>query len=277
MAYRLIAVDADGTLLTSALAVSDENKKALRYAADKGVSIVLCSGRSYKSLKMFAEETGLRGRGGYTVTFSGGAVYDARTDEMISSFMLGAGEARLFIKKIKEIAEQNAAIKDNFETMVYHRAESAYVERVSEYAVMYSKHARIDLDPVEDLEHSIDKDIFKILLAGDVPALKLIELELNKTAHDGASVFFSMSNLVEITNAAATKGAALKFVADRLGVAMSETIAIGDQNNDISMIQAAGLGVAMANAVSGVKAAAAYVTERTNDENGVAEAIYRFI
>ena len=106
--------------------------------------------------------------------------------------------------------------------------------------------------------------------------LEQIEDDLSDVTGD-MSISYSSGRFLEFNRKGVDKGAALKILADRLGVPMSETMALGDNYNDLTMIKAAGLGVAVANSVPEVKEAAGYVSDKTNDEDAAADAIERFV
>ena len=276
----MIAVDGDGTLLCGDLSISAENKRAISFARKMGVHVVLCSGRSYKSIKRFASETELTQEGCFAITFNGAAIYNTFTDKELTVLKIPGDTACEIISEIQRIRRESK-LEGLFDIIVYDRYDTAFTERVSEHTAPYAEATDIKLKitTTGGFRKAIIEDIYKILLVGENKALSLVEKCLNerKITRMNVSAFFSMNHLFEITNSLATKGNALEFVAGKLGVPMAQTIAIGDQINDLSMIEAAGLGIAMANAEEGVKAVADHITTKTNDENGVAEVIFNWL
>jgi len=275
--FDLIAVDADGTLLSSDMMISEENKRAINYALDKGIHVVLCSGRSIDSLNIFAEETGLKQRERFIITLNGAAVFDSMNNELIHSATLDAKTSLLVIEEIKK--QSNSGL--NFDLVIHNSDGFTYAENTAgEFARVYEKISKLTLKIVDDIaKDGVDDElgVNKLLLIGENETLGAVEKALNSLNLGNADIFFSSEMLLEIADKRATKGNGLAFVAEKLGISMKRTIAIGDHCNDISMIKAAGLGVAMKGAVDDAKAVADYITEKSNDENGVSEVIYKFI
>ena len=128
-----------------------------------------------------------------------------------------------------------------------------------------------------DLQFLAGQDIAKVLYENrDFDYLKKIEEEL-KDITGNMDVSFSSNRYIEFNSKGVTKGAGLRFVAEMLGIKREETIAIGDNFNDLSMIQEAGLGVGVQNTIQGMRQYCDYITEATNDEGGVGEVIEKFI
>ena len=119
--------------------------------------------------------------------------------------------------------------------------------------------------------------LFKILISSDIDTMLNLYKVINTEVGRDCNILFSSKNLLEITSVEATKGQALKFVADRLGIDIKDTIAIGDNYNDIDMIQVAGLGVAIFNAVDDLKSVADYVTKADNNKHAIKEIVDEFI
>jgi hypothetical protein len=274
--YKLIVFDGDGTLLNSEMRICGENKKAIKYAQEKGVRLVLCSGRSFASLKVFGNEIGL-GENDYIIGFNGGTIYKALGNEPFYEVLISEAKAKLLISEILKVKKTDPFIDKEAEIVVYDSVYSILAQEFCPHGEAYAEMAMIGLEKSADLVNSIKGNIYKILVAGDGRALKEVEKHLISLNIPGIDVMYSWHSLMEIIHSDAQKGAGLAHLAGLLGIPMSEVVAIGDQSNDLSMIAAAGMGVAMLNGIDEAKEIADWVTERDNNDCGVAEVVYRFI
>ncbi|GHV38896.1 hydrolase [Clostridia bacterium] len=272
MAYKVITIDGDGTLLNSDLSISPENKKAIAYAREKGARVLLCSGRSYMTLREFAREVGLQ-KGDVVICFNGALIIDGGTDETLFSSQISAQKANEVLDLLKPIKTEKA------DFLIYTDSYSALVERESADVKAYQEISKVNVTVVPNLQSAVSDlgEIVKILILGERDVLPAMAKAAESAGIVGLSSFFSSETLYEFISEDCSKGTGLAYAAKRYGADMAETIAIGDQANDISMIKAAGVGVAMKNATDEAKAAADYVTEHDNNHAGVAEAIYKFV
>jgi len=268
--YKLVAIDADGTLLDSARQISARNKKAIQEASACGVRIVLCSGRSYKSLRMFAEELGLLANGNYVIAFNGGLIIDSGTDSVIS-------ESRLPQELAREIVEIAKPFSPAAATIAYQDIHHILVNPNIDNIAAYIQASKTEPIYVSDVAEAITHDIPKVMLVGAYDDLYTPAALLRAKFSGRCNMFFSSQYLFELIAPNTSKGAGLQALCRHLQIPISQTIAIGDNFNDASMIQAAGLGVCMANGEDDVKALAGYVTSRDCDHSGVAEVLEKFI
>lgn len=268
MNFKLIAVDADGTLLGENHTISEENKMAIRQATENGVKIVLCSGRSYASLKHFAQEIGVNGEENYIISFNGCVIHD-----------LGNGEMLRNVKLPKKTAIEilNIVNKYEVEIVIYWDVHEVFLSKFSEYTQSYVETSKVKYSLITDYEGQLKDEIYKVLLLGENETLMNVQRDLAEIKDKNYNIFLTSPYLLEFTPIPATKGKALQFLCDYLGIDIKDTIAIGDSYNDINMIESAGVGVAMQNADDAVKAYADYVTEKSNFESGVAEVINKYI
>jgi Cof subfamily protein (haloacid dehalogenase superfamily) len=162
--------------------------------------------------------------------------------------------------------------------VVYGR-DTSYSEAESVFTDDYAHTCGSDkVEISRDLKRSMLGDtLFKILISSDIDTMLNLYKVINTEVGRDCNILFSSKNLLEITSVEATKGQALKFVADRLGIDIKDTIAIGDNYNDIDMIQVAGLGVAIFNAVDDLKSVADYVTKADNNKHAIKEIVDEFI
>lgn len=270
--YKLVAIDLDGTLLDSRKMISDENKEAIKNAINAGVNILICSGRIYAGAKIFGKEVGTRLP---VITCNGARIKDMDTDEVIYSKSLNLETCRSIVDVCHDMG------------IYYHvyLGDTMFTEQLAHSSLFYWKknkelpiESRVSIEVVDDIQYYLEKypdDISKVIVISDVPEeLSKTRKELQKVK--GIEIMSSYYNNIEIMTQGVSKGKALKFMAERYGIKQEEVIAMGDNENDLSMIEYAGLGVAMANGEDYVKEAADFVT-LSNDDNGVAYAINKFV
>ena len=262
MRYKLIAIDVDGTLVSDDFIISDQNKSAIYAAVDRGVHVVLCSGRSYASLKLFADELGLNN---YTISFNGCIIH--KNGVVIHDMKLPAKTAFNILHELKGF---------DIDPVVYWDIYGIYAYNKRKYADLYLDTCKAEPTFINDFTEITNDSLYKIIALGENEVLQNVKHHF-KRFDNVCNMFFSGHYLFEFCSPKASKGAALSSVCSLLKVSAEDTIAIGDSDNDISMIEAAGLGVAMQNANSHVKASANYITTNDCRNHGVAEVIDKFV
>ena len=265
MKVDIIAVDLDDTLLRSDLTISDGNRRALAEAAASGIRVVLASGRNVHSMRAYAEELGLLGPGDYMICSNGAEILHSASGRILD-------ERRLDPVLCREIA---GAIEDRgFPWQIYEEG-MIHVSKSNAWALEDSRLTGQPTILVEDREEFFSRGIIKFVVPGEAPRIAALLGELSALFADRAIVFTSKPYFLEVLPLGADKGSALERLAGMLGLPLSGAMAVGDAMNDLGMIQAAGLGCAPANAIPEVKAAARYISERTNEEDAVAEFVER--
>lgn len=274
MEIKLIATDMDGTFLDDDKRIPAENLKALAECADRGIEIVPATGRTLLGIpEEIKNLPGVR----YAITANGAAVVDLKENQTVASCHMPIEMAIQIMTMAKEsphdimydvyiegVGYTSEYFYQNTEKYVPSPGLAAHVRRtrriVSDH-IAYAKERGDDADKVNlyFLDMAVREEMRRRL--GEIP---------------GILVSSSIPNNLEVNAAGAEKGSALLRLAEHLGMKREETMAFGDGENDLTMIQMAGIGVAMANGEEKVKAAADYVTS-TNNEAGVAAAIRRFI
>ena len=261
---KLIGIDLDDTLLNNEGIISGENKAAIRKAQEAGVKVVIISGRSYASTRQFIKELELPN---YTVSLNGAYIQDPADDRLVASFPIAREMTQELIKDIMPFHVHINFYKD----------DKVICQGQSEQADFYSQMNNIEMDYVDSLEElSKTEQAGKLLMSDKHEKLKPIRDLLQEKYGDRLNIVFSKPFFLEVTDKNASKGAALMKVAEMYGIDPKEVMAIGDSENDLSMIKKAGLGVAMGNAKEKIKKAADFVT-LSNDESGAAYAINKFI
>jgi Cof subfamily protein (haloacid dehalogenase superfamily) len=261
MAYKLIALDLDDTLLNAKKEVTPRTRAAIRKAAQAGVHVVLASGRPERGMKFVWDDIGLSG---YTISSGGAVVLDPKGNEIFTCPV--PDEAA---KKIIRYAAQNSVY-----FQVYCGGDFYYPEW-TENTAKYE--ASIKFKGIHDPGIPEWKDLktSKILMIGTQRMAEDLRVRINRLFPEVQTVF-SQNGYLEILNAGVSKGKALGFITQSLGLTPGEIIVIGDSEIDIPMIEFAGLGIAMQNAGEAVRKKAGFVTSSC-EEDGVALAINKFV
>ena len=265
---KLIAIDLDGTLLNEEKKISAENKKALAQAKAQGIKIVLCTGRPLAAMAHYLQELGLVDEGDFSITFNGGLVQKNDTGEIIEKKVLDLTD----IHRLYQLAQQLNLPLDVLSDNVVLQLPSA-PQKQSLYNVLNNllQFQPATLDDITD-EFVLNKAV----IAYEQEELDRKIKEIPREYYDYYEIIKTRDVLLEFMPKGVTKAFGISLLAKDLGLTPSEIMAIGDEENDLPMIEYAGLGVAMDNAVPFVKEAADYVTT-SNLEHGVAKAINKFV
>lgn len=287
--YKLIAIDLDGTLLNSYGEVSKKNREAIKYAIDKGVEVVLASGRDPQTMKKISCDLGIKK---FLIAGNGSNIYDIKNERNIYENFIEKQKALEIIKICK-----NNSIFLNVYT------DNGIITETIDYNVKVFNNEnnnkpndkRTNIQIVKDLYTQIEENDFKILkiiicdenkiifnnIIEKMKNLKNVEvLEVEhmskKVIKVGTEEYKIEYYYTEVTNKNANKWEAVKFISKQIGVSESEIICIGDNMNDFEMVKNAGLGVAMKDSALEKKNIADEITEN-NDDDGVGNAIFRHI
>jgi Cof subfamily protein (haloacid dehalogenase superfamily) len=276
---KIIALDLDGTLLDSQKCLSEENRRALEEAASRGVLIVPTTGRFFGMMPQSIRDLPFVR---YAITINGAQVYDRETDKAIVREEIPLNMALDLIRLLDGYDVIYDCYRSNWGWMTHSLQEKAedyatdahYIKMVREF-----RHSVPDLKA--HLEATVSEgDVQKVMLfARNTPGSETVTRAIADAISEKFPLIKTTSstwNNLELNIKTAHKGNSLKRFAEHLGYTLENCMALGDGTNDLSMIEAAGLGVAMSNAHPLVLAAADYVTV-SNDENGVAKAIKEFV
>ncbi|CBY02800.1 hydrolase, haloacid dehalogenase-like family [Listeria monocytogenes serotype 7 str. SLCC2482] len=266
--YKLIAIDIDGTLLTDDHKVTDEVKEAIRQAKLKGVKVVLCTGRPLVGVENYLTDLELREEGDYVISFNGAFVQDTFTKEVISHLTLG-------IDDLKEIYQMSL---DSNLHMHFFDDKALYTpnREIGKYTIVeaYLTGSQLIYKEIENVPE--DFIMSKAMFIEEAPELEVGIAKIPESFREKYHLVRSTPFYLEILNRDASKGNAVKELSEKLGIKQSEVICIGDQENDVPMLEFAGLGIAMGNAPERIKQLADYTTASNND-SGVAKAIQKFV
>ena len=270
---RLITLDLDGTLLNSDKKLTPENAEALEKAAKAGIEIVPATGRFYRGMPQIIRDLPYVH---YVMTVNGAQVYDIREDRTVC----GSEIPYLRAVECMERLDQLPVIYDCYQDGWGWMTKSLYDQAPQYAATQHSLDMILNLrTPVPDLKARLlekKAGVQKIqMFFKDMELRAKMLVQLQEEFPD-LLITTSIVNNIEINSREANKGTALKKLAEYLEIPIEETMAFGDDFNDIMMLKAAGIGVAMENAAQEVKEAADYVTDDC-DSNGVAKAMEYFL
>ena len=266
MEYRMIFSDMDGTLLESDTQISEKNKKAIASVIEKGIEFTIATGRGIFGVKPFLKELNLIGRKGYVVCQNGGTVYNL-TDMSLSISHTFLPET---IKKTVLFA-RTLDLEIN-----YYDNHSFIAERITEGTKAYCEVMGVKINLLEE-PLNYEGTFTKALISGNHEKLLLVQEIIKETTHGEIDSFFSNDIYLEVVKHGVNKGNSMVEISKQSGIPLEQIIAVGDGGNDISMIEKAGLGIAVANASENVKEIADVVLEKSHNEDAIAELIYRYI
>ncbi len=265
---RLIAADMDGTLLNSRSQLTDFTIAAIHEAQSKGIIFAICSGRYLENIQILLKDAGIE----CPIIALNGCVVQAGEKRVHTEFM-----AKNTVSRLHEAFERAGASYYLFGPQSVtarrpgqrHHSEISYAKRLEEeWGITFSKGK-------EAAEAASQKEQFKYFVYQDFESCTIEQAFESAKDIPGIAFTRSGNESFEVMPLDVDKKSGLERLARYLNIPMSEVMAIGDHDNDIPMLKAAGLGVAMGNAVEGAKRAADIVTEYNNDD-GAAKAIIRF-
>lgn len=263
MKIKLMAVDVDGTLLTSDGRLTPGVLDAVRAAQRCGVRVCLATGRMWSSAARYVEMVGADSP---VILHNGGMVYDFEHKKVLRRVTLGYDVARAVLEALHDFpqVEPHVCVDDR-----------VHIAHSNALSAAYARREGVILHEVGDLLAFLPPDPMKILIVGDPDDLSEVHAVLSRLPHP-MNLVFSLPHYLEVLPAGSSKGAALRYVAELFGVPPEAILAAGDYLNDLEMIEFAGLGVAMANAPEALRRRADYVAP-SNDAEGLRDVIERFI
>lgn len=287
--YKLIAIDLDGTLLNSYGEITSKNKEAIKYALDKGVEVVLASGRDPKTMERISNELGIEN---YLIAGNGASVFDIKQEKNIY-------ENFLEIEKALEIIE---ICKENSIFLSVYTTEGIITEGLKYNIKVFNNEnnsrpnrKRTNIEIVKDIYEYVEinsPNILKIIICDESKIIFNNIIEKMKNVRDvevldvehmskkiikigteeyGVEYFYT-----EVTNRDADKWSAIEFLLEKLKINKEDVICIGDNMNDLKMIENAGLGVVMKNSALEKQEIGDFITE-DNNSDGVGLAIYKHV
>lgn len=261
---RLIALDLDGTLIGADLIVSTRVLGAIEAARARGVEVTIVTGRMFAAAKPFAQLLGITGP---LVCYQGAAIYEAGSGTLLRETPVRQDVTREVLAWAAERGVHAQCYGD----------DKIYVDRINRFSERYYNVAKVEPTLIPSLREAFaERPTIKLVLVDDPERCAEHIAALKPLLGDRAYITRSHVDFVEVLSPEVNKGEALAFVAERYGVTPAETLAVGDAWNDVPLIDAAGIGVAMGSAPPELLARAdAVVGDVAHD--GVAEAIERFV
>lgn len=265
--YKLIAIDVDVTLVNDDKKITQKTIENIKKAIKNNTKIVISSARSFYRLKDYLEELGLLEDNQYTISFNGAVIVENKSQEILSSINFQE-------KEVLELIE----LAKFFETPISLYAMNYLITEEIPEILKNNKHQKnvnFRVSKFEKIDFNKDR-IYKIVFVNNPENITKIKQKLPQELYQKYEITSSVTEYIEFVKKGITKSKALDFICQKCNIHKSEVIAIGDADNDLEMINFAGLGVAMGNATNSLKEKADYITSSNNDD-GVAKVIEKYI
>ncbi len=260
--YRLVVADIDGTLVTSRRRITSRVRRAVREAQRRGVRVCLATGRTWHSARRYFQALGADPP---AILYNGGLIYDFVRDWVIYRRPMSLRQAQRVIRALDAFPDLAAH---------YYVDGGIYVRWHTPLVLATARQDHILPQAVGDFRR-LRGEPMKFRILGPRHRLVALARRVRRAGGPGTLVF-SGPNSLEVLPPGTSKGAALRRVARLLGVPLRQVLAVGDELNDLSMLQVAGCGVAMGSAPRELRRVADYVAP-SSDEDGLAEVIHRFV
>lgn len=281
---KLVAIDLDGTLLSIDSTISGENVKAINEAQEQGHVITIATGRSLHDTKRILQNAGLECP---MITGNGAVVF--HEGNSLKNLVIPA----IVLTEMQELLEKNhfyfeiytnkgVFILQEGRDLLYKEIEGNQLKAIdfsleqitTEIEIQYNQYGLQYFTDFQNIEFT-ELEVYKLfVLTFDMN--KMVNLQGKLMGREDISLTTSGKSKLEIGHPETSKGNALLFFADYLGISIKETVTIGDNLNDLSMFEIAGTSIAMENAEEAVKKQSTYITTH-HDENGVAEALRKYV
>ena len=268
MDYKLLVLDLDGTLTNSKKEITPPTLEGLIDIQEKGVKVVLASGRPVYGILPLAEQLHLADYGSYVLGFNGGRIVDCRTQEDVANETLPDKLIETLFDIVKKYPE--------LDILTYTSDSILSGIKPNQYTELESRINHMPIIVSDDFVKEAPANPNKFLVTGDPAVIAQCKDEVKQFYRGKISVYCSDPFFLEIMPKDIDKGSSLNRLLESTGITAEEMICCGDGYNDITMIELAGLGVAMANAQPIVRSLADYIT-KSNDEDGVLHVINKFI
>lgn len=269
MSIRLVAIDMDGTLLTTDKQLSGTNIDRIHQVMATGVQVVICTGRSLPGVRRFVDQLKFNGDEEYMIIQNGAATYhlpDYRRVDDHTIARAGIEAAFDYIAQYPEL-EVVALSEEQF----YYTGEELDDRMVFEAITLESPAIHTTRTALKNRT-----GLYKLIIMGKPKFMEEVVHSAPERIRKEITIIHSLPDLIEFIPKGINKAVGLKRLCDHLHIQPDEVMAIGDEHNDIEMLEFAGLGVAMGNANDRVKAVADAVTG-LNDEDGVAQALKKYL
>ncbi|HKK48785.1 MAG TPA: Cof-type HAD-IIB family hydrolase [Alkalispirochaeta sp.] len=268
--YRLLATDIDDTILAPDGSLPDENRSALRALHQRGIAVVFSSGRATASLRRVAQGIVEPADDEFLISFNGARVTSVLSGNVLSEQLIDPST----IGDIASYTRARQLLIHGYDGDTFFAEHTAPEHRTR--SEQYAVDTGMEWMRVADLGAALPAGSAKLLVIGDHDELSEHRQKLIEIGRGHLDVTFSKPTYLEVVPVGISKGTALETLAGHLGIPIAETVAVGDSLNDIEMIRAAGLGVAVANAREELKAVADVILERSAAAGAIQELVERF-
>lgn len=260
---RLIALDLDDTLLNDNREITPMTVDALRECAERGIYVVLCSGRAEDAIRPFVRTLEIAGKesGRFIIAINGCSIFDLHTRTQIFCRKVSPD----ILLRANQIAEAHGLRSEVYTPdTIYYREETKWTKLDVDLCGLKGRR-------IENYEDFLGKGFTKMLVPGEPSELLSLQKILRDEFKDRAVIFTSKPYFLEILPPECGKGEAVAWLAAHIGIPVSMTMGFGDSMNDESLIRMAGYGVAMRNGLAEIKRIADFVTENDNNHDGVGD------
>lgn len=266
---KIFFTDLDGTLLNDKKEITAKNRQAIEALRRQGHVVVISTGRALPSAIKQARRLGLTGKGCYIICYNGGQIYDTQRDELIYQKSVPME----YVRKVFDDARQfGIPIQTYTDTHVVTEQDN---ESLHEYVDIQ----QLPYLVVDDVIAALEREPAKILALDYQNPSRVVEFRSYMTPrYEGKlDIYLSHPALLELVPPGVNKGNAVRFLCQYLGIPLENSLAAGDAENDLTMIQAAHVGAVMSNGEQLLKDNADYITQADNNHDGVAEILERFV
>ena len=274
MTYKMLVSDLDETFLNDDGTIHKENVQMVKKAVTQGFKFVPNTGRSFESVQEMLKKLGLYNQADqYVISFNGSAIVENKNNRIIATQDMSASLAKRIFKA--------GIINDAIDVHIY-TLNKLFIYNVSDSDKKYLETRGVTYENLKSDDLSFlntVQPIMKVIFEHpDIQVRHQInDAVIASVGGDQVEATYSSDRYVEFNLKGVDKGTASLLLGERLGITQDEIIAIGDNNNDLKMIQAAGLGVSVANGIPAIKDVADVVTTRTNNEGAIAEVLNQFV
>ena len=270
MEKRMLFMDLDGTLLNDRKEITAGNRAALEAALQRGHGVIITTGRPLKSAMNQARKLGLDKPGCFLIAYNGAMIYDWEKNRQLFAQTL---EIPTVLDIFDYVNRQGFHLQtyDTWDVLVEPRCDNAIVRE-------YCDLIRMDFKVIRSVHTDLQEEPVKVLIIEkeDLAGIQRLQKEIGEHFGDKVDTFFSNPTYMEVVPVGMNKGVAVQMLCEMMNVPIENAVAVGDAANDLSMIEAAGIGIAMANGTNEVKLVANYVTTCDNNNDGIAEVVERF-
>lgn len=267
MGYQLIAMDLDGTLVNDQKIITEKTKAALMAAQKKGIRLALASARPSPGLFKERDVLDMRNYGGILMSYNGGRIVDAKTGKVLFETSMDLQQTREVLRQLESLPV----------TPILDDGAQFYVKSKDGYKVDYEcRNNNMRCSEVGNLADFLTFAPVKILMSVQPEKLAGVQAQIAAFLPESLTVVQTAAFYLEVIPKVINKGQGIRDICAVLNLDSSAVIAFGDAENDIPMLQAAGMGIAMGNAQEAVKAAADRITLGNNDD-GIAAALAQLL